>query len=463
MGKHSKKHKHFNELYDFNNSIFNNAVEGIFLTVPEGRFIRVNPAMARMHGFSSPQEMITSITNIGEQLYVHPEERERYRAILEEKGVIKGFEAQVYKKDGSIIWTSTSARAIRDESGRVINFEGFVVDITERKKTEMMLKEEREKFSMLIENAPFGMALIDKDGRFLYVNPKFTEIFGYDLNDIPDGKSWFRKAYPVPEYRHMVIETWIRDMEKAKIGEQRPRIFNVMCKDGSEKTISFVPVQMESGLQIVSFEDITSRIKAQENLEQAMKKLRKSLIGTIQIISTIIEARDPYTAGHQRRVSSLARSIAQVLRLPPETIENIRMAGLIHDIGKISIPAEILNRPGVLSEIEMSLIRMHPETGYNMLKDADLPYPIADIVLQHHERLDGSGYPHGLKADKILIEAKILAVADAVEAISSHRPYRPAKGIKTALEEIEQNKGKLFDEKAVEACLDLFINKKFKF
>ncbi|HOJ72281.1 MAG TPA: PAS domain S-box protein, partial [Syntrophorhabdaceae bacterium] len=444
-------------------NIFENAIEGIFQTIPEGRFITVNPAMARIHGFSSPEEMVKGITNIGQQLYVNPEDRERYRAILEEKGEVKGFEARVYKKDGSIIWTSTNAKVIRDETGKIINFIGFVEDITERKNTEMMLKEEKEKFSMLIDNAPFGMALIDKEGRFLYVNPKFIEIFGYDLSDLPDGRTWFKKAYPDPEYRHMVIEAWIRDMEKAKTGEQRPRTFNVSCKDGTEKIISFVPVQLESGLQIVSFEDITNHIKAQENLEQAMKRLRKSLIGTIQIISMIIEVRDPYTSGHQKRVSVLARTIAQELRLPNDTVESIRMAGLIHDIGKISVPAEILNRPGILSEIEMTLIRMHPEIGYDMLKDADLPYPIAEIVMQHHERLDGSGYPKGLKGDEILAEAKILAVADVVEAISSHRPYRPALGIEAALDEIEKNKGKLYDEKVVNACIKLYSENGFKF
>ncbi|MCX8109691.1 MAG: PAS domain S-box protein [Syntrophorhabdaceae bacterium] len=466
MGKELKKHKPAIEKTSIPEerfySIFDNAVEGIFLTTPEGRFIKVNPAMARIHGFSSPEEMVTTITNIGEQIYVHPEERERYRAILVEKGVVKGFEAQVYKKDGTIIWTSTSARAIRDESGNVINFEGFVEDITERKKAEILLKEEKDKFSILIDNAPFGMALIDKDERFLYVNPKFIEIFGYDLSDTPDGKTWFKKAYPDPEYRHMVIDAWIKDMEKAKVGEQRPRIFNVVCKDGTKKTISFVPVQLESGLQIVSFEDITFRIRAQENLEQAMKKMRQSLIGTIQIISMIIEARDPYTAGHQKRVSALARALAQGLGLSADSVENIRMAGIIHDIGKISVPAEILSKPGILSELEMSLIKTHPESGYNILKEAELPYPIAEVVLQHHERIDGSGYPQGLKGDEVLFEAKIVAVADVVEAISSYRPYRPANGIEIALKEIEKNKGKLYDEKVVEACLDLFLNKKYK-
>jgi len=171
----------------------------------------------------------------------------------------------------------------------------------------------------------------------------------------------------------------------------------------------------------------------------------------------------PYTAGHQRRVSNLARAIAQEMGLSNNTVDNIRMAGIIHDIGKISVPAEILVKPGKITDIEMSLIKVHPQSGYDILKDVELPYPIAESVLQHHERLDGSGYPQGLKADQILLEARIISVADVAEAIASHRPYRPAKGIDVALEEIENNKGILYDEQVVEVCLKLFREGGFKF
>jgi PAS domain S-box-containing protein/putative nucleotidyltransferase with HDIG domain len=210
-------------------------------------------------------------------------------------------------------------------------------------------------------------------------------------------------------------------------------------------------------------EDITERKQAEEELKQTLERLRKSLAGTIQALSSTAETRDPYTAGHQRKVSNLARTIAQEMGLSSDSVDIIRMAGIIHDIGKISIPAEILSKPGKLSDMEFSLIKVHSQTGYDILKDVELPYPIAKIVLQHHERLNGSGYPQGLKNGQILLEAKIISVADVVEAISSHRPYRPGFGIDVALEEIEKNAGVLYDAEVVDVCLRLFRKKGFKF
>ena len=171
---------------------------------------------------------------------------------------------------------------------------------------------------------------------------------------------------------------------------------------------------------------------------------------------------NPHTSGHQKRVSNLARVIAQEMGLSKDTTDNIRMAGIIHDIGKISVPAEILSKPTKLSNMEFGLIKVHPQIAYDILKGVELPYPIAQTVLQHHERLDGSGYPQGLKGENIILEARILAVADVIEAMASHRPYRPALGIDAALNEIEQNKGALYDTEVVDACLKLFKEKGFQ-
>jgi PAS domain S-box-containing protein len=209
--------------------------------------------------------------------------------------------------------------------------------------------------------------------------------------------------------------------------------------------------------------NITDRKQAEEKLVETAEKLRKSLAGTLQVMSNTAEIRDPYTAGHQRRVSILAHSIAQEMGLSETTTNIIRMAGSIHDIGKISVPAEILSRPSRLPELETGLIRVHPQAGYDILKDSELPYPVAEIVLQHHERLDGSGYPQGFKGDQILLEAQIISVADVVEAMASHRPYRPALGIDEALEEIEKNKEILYNAEAVWTCLRLFREKGFTF
>jgi len=203
--------------------------------------------------------------------------------------------------------------------------------------------------------------------------------------------------------------------------------------------------------------------KQTHELQQSYQKTKRAMNTTIETMSKIVETKDPYTAGHQRRVSQLATAIAKELHLSQDKIEGIRIASLIHDIGKIGLPTEILSKPAKLSDIEFSLIKEHPQIGDNILKSIDFSYPVAQIVLQHHERLNGSGYPNHLKGDKILLEARIIGVTDVVEAMSSHRPYRPALGIDKALEEISQNKGILYDPKVVDTCLRVFKEKEFKF
>ena len=202
--------------------------------------------------------------------------------------------------------------------------------------------------------------------------------------------------------------------------------------------------------------------KRGEELNQSLEKLHKALGGIIQAMALALETRDPYTAGHQRRVANLARSIGQEMGLTKDQVEAIRIAGMVHDLGKISIPAEILSKLTQLSSLEFSLIRVHSQISYNILKDIDFPWPIAEIVYQHHERINGSGYPLGLKDGEILLEAKVLMVADVVEAIASHRPYRPDRGIEVALKKISMNGGVLYDPEVVNTCLKLFREKGFK-
>jgi HD-GYP domain-containing protein (c-di-GMP phosphodiesterase class II) len=213
-------------------------------------------------------------------------------------------------------------------------------------------------------------------------------------------------------------------------------------------------------LNALLFRELQDR---QQRLTVNLESMRKTMAGFIQTMSATIEKRDPYTAGHQRRVSDLARSIAQEMGLAPSQIEAIRMASLIHDLGEIYVPSEILNRTGILDEMERGMIQRHPRIAYDILKNIEFPWPIADIVHQHHERLDGSGYPGGLKGDQILMEARIIAVADVVEAMSSRRPYRAALGMEKALDEINRHRGTLYDPAAVDACTGLFRNKRYNF
>jgi response regulator RpfG family c-di-GMP phosphodiesterase len=198
------------------------------------------------------------------------------------------------------------------------------------------------------------------------------------------------------------------------------------------------------------------------SLIESEKRLKKNLLESVSAVAAMVELRDPYTAGHQRSVAHLAEAIAVELQLPDQQIEGLVLASVVHDVGKISVPTEILSKPGSLTEPEFSLIEQHPESGYEILKGIDFPWPIAQTVRQHHERLDGSGYPHQLRGAEIMLEARILAVADVIEAMASHRPYRPGLGIDTALEDIENSRGILFDSVVVDAALRLFRIKGYK-
>lgn len=210
-------------------------------------------------------------------------------------------------------------------------------------------------------------------------------------------------------------------------------------------------------------QELAERKRAEEESRRYAERLQELIDDITKAIALTTEMRDPYTSGHQQRVTRLACAIAKEMGLKKKVIAGIRVAGSLHDIGKMYIPGEILTRTGALTEIEFDLVKTHPEAGYSILKMIEFPWPVAQIVLQHHERMDGSGYPAGLSGDDILLEAKILGVADVVEAMASHRPYRPALGIDKALEEISQKRGSLYDPEVVDACLKLFAEKRFKF
>lgn len=440
-------------------NIYDNAMVGIFQSLPEGRYLRVNPALAAIHGFDSPGEMINTVTNIGKQLYVNPQDRERYKKLLETTDRLTGFEAELYRKDGSRVWISMNVQVVRRENGTVACYQGIVEDITERRKAEVALRESEERYRSLFEHSHDAIFLTMSDGSILDANRAACEMLGRPVEDLRNIG------------RDGVVDTSDPRLQGALEERGRTGMVNselTMIRASGER----FPVDMTStvftdsdGRQKTSLiaRDISARKAIEEERKATTEKLRKSLAGTIEVISIMLETRDPYTAGHQRRVSKLARSIARAMGLPGDAVDTVRMAANIHDIGKISVPAEILAKPTNLSDVEMEFIRMHPRTGYEILKVADLPAPIAEMVLQHHEKLDGSGYPQGLRNGEILLEAQILAVADVVEAMASHRPYRPAVGIGAALDEIERNKGVLYHPEVASTCLVLFRERGFLF
>ena len=272
-----------------------------------------------------------------------------------------------------------------------------------------------------------------------------------------DGLEVLRQTREVAPQAVVLMLTGYSSLESA-IEALREGAYDYLVKPCSTDELK---LKIERGLERVRLAE--ERQRAEEELRQSYVKLQRVLEGTVHTLVAAIEMRDPYTAGHQRRVAQLACAIANEMGLSEEQIEGIRMAALIHDMGKITVPAEILSKPTPLSDHERGLIKNHAQVGHDVLKEMDFPWPLAQIVLQHHERLDGSGYPQGLSDEEIMLEARILAVADVVEAMASYRPYRPARGLDKALEEISQNRGVLYDTEVVDVCLKLFTEKRFKF
>jgi PAS domain S-box-containing protein len=323
---------------------------------------------------------------------------------------------------------------------------------TERRQAEKALLESEERYRMIFEQSMDAIMLTIPDGSIINVNPEACRMLGYKADEL------------MALVRNKVTDTTDPRLaaaleERARTGKFKGEV-SFIRKDGTRFPceISSVIYKDSEGNDRASMiiRDITERIQREENL-------RKVINGIINALVLAVEARDPYTAGHQRRVAQLALALGKEMNLTAVQVEGIAVAASIHDIGKISVPADILSKPAVLNEIEYQMVKIHPVAGYRILKDIEFPWPIASIVLQHHERLDGSGYPDGLKGKEILLESRIVSVADVVEAIASHRPYRPAFGINIAIEEISQKRGILYDPDAVDACLKLFNEKGFKF
>ena len=336
----------------------------------------------------------------------------------------------------------------------------FVRDITERKQAEEELRESEEKYRNILENIEDGYFEVDRAGDFTFFNPSLCRILGYPREEM-SGMNY--KVLTDAENVKIVFQAF-NEIYATGIPSKGFE-WEAIRKDGTKKCIEVsVSLIVKPGEKPTRFRgiarDVTERKRAEEELQRTLESLRKAVGATIQVMASAVELRDPYTAGHQIRSADLARAIATEMGLPHEKIEGIRVAGSIHDIGKLSIPAEILSKPTKLSEIEFSLIKEHARSGFEMLKDVESPWPLAETVYQHHERMDGSGYPRHLKGDDILMEARILAVADVVEAMASHRPYRATLGIKAAIEEISKEKGILYDPEAVDACVKLFQEKR---
>ncbi|RAM59565.1 PAS/PAC sensor protein [Mesotoga sp. SC_4PWA21] len=336
-----------------------------------------------------------------------------------------------------------------------------VKDAIKRKKEEELrtsaeraLEESERKFRLIAEKASDLIYRIElyPEQKFSYVSPSSTKLTGYTPEDHyanpnlgfelvhPDDREKLRDLLEHVD-RSPVVLRWIKKNGEVVWAEQ----LNVPVYDNDGRLIAIEGIAR----------DVTERQKANEALKRAFNSV-------VSVLSDMLNLKDPYTQFHEKNVAKLALEIAERMGLDEFTIESIRVASMVHDIGKINIPTEILSKPGKLSDIEFEMIKKHPETAYEILRKVDLPWPVADIVYQHHERLDGSGYPRHLKSDEILLEAKIIIVADVVEAMSSHRPYRAALGFEAAIEEIKKNAGVLYDAEIVQICTSI-LEEGFRF
>jgi PAS domain S-box-containing protein len=369
---------------------------------------------------------------------------------------------EMKRKDGSTVWTEVKFSFIRDENQRPVGIMGLTRDITERKKAEERLRFEEQRFRAFVDHSLDIIVILNLEGIVTYINPAIERVLGYKVEE-RIGANTLEVINP-DDLQYLADNVIILFTDtNAPVVQFEVRLRH---KDGSWHTFEAVGSNMVNNnvveAVIVNYRDITERKKAEEKIQQTLESLKKAVGTTIQVLVSAVEARDPYTAGHQIRSADLARAIATDMGLCQDKIEGIRIAGSIHDIGKLSIPAEILSKPTKLTEIEFSLVKGHSQSGYEMLKDVESPWPLAQIVYQHHERMNGSGYPRNLKGDEIILEARIMAVADVVETMASHRPYRAALGIEAAMEEVEKNKGILYDNTVADACLKLFREKGYQ-
>jgi len=378
-----------------------------------------------------------------------------------ETGVCVPYEKKYICKNGSRIPILQGAASLPGPSANRI---AFVINLTSLKCTEEALSENIRRFKVVSKLAYDLIYEWDVTTNHLEWFGNIDGLLGYKKGKISGNiDAWLDLIHPQdkPKLRSS-IELHRTSTHPIKY------IYRVRHKNGTylhwnDKGLPLLDRNNRPYKWIGVCTDITKRIMAQQEIKNSYKKLERTLEGAVKALSSTVGKRDPFTKSHQLKVTNLSCAIAEELGIPLEHKKGLRFAGLLHDIGKISVPVEILTKPGRLTDAEYRIVKTHVQHAYDILKDIEFPWPIADLVLQHHERLDGSGYPNGLKGAKILLEAKIIAVADVVEAMTSHRPYRPAPGLDKALAEIKTNRGQLYDPEIVDVCISLFEKSGFSF
>jgi len=429
-----------------------------------GKVFLWNPAAERIYGW-------TEAETLGRVLPTLPEEdTETYLFFLADfarEGGTRTWTGLRRKKSGEFIQAKIHAALLRREaSGEPYGIMAVIEDETERLAAEAALAESERRFRAIFQGSRAVMLLIDPEtGRVLDANPAAVAFYGYSKKRL--------LSMQMSQVNTLPREDVLAEMQRAKAGARLFFDFRHRLADGRIRDVEVYtgPIEVDGKILLFSVvHDVTERKEAEtalrssrEELARSLERIHRSWEQTVSVMAGLVELRDPYTAGHQRGVALLATAIARKMNLEENCVRGVYLAATIHDVGKINVPAEILSKPGRLGKLETNLVRTHPQAGWEALKDIDVPWPLAQIVYQHHERMDGTGYPRGLMGTDILLEARIIAVADVVEAMSSHRPYRAAFSVESALEEIRSGSGRLYDPEVAMACCAVFEEEGFSF
>lgn len=396
--------------------------------------------------------------------YFLPDSRRKISEALEaamNSGQGYDLELDTYTTKGNLITVRTTCEVTFGD-GKPIKLTGIFQDITESKNVERNLNQLIAEKQLALSSANLGSWSYNVDTGEIEISEIEQKFFDFQEGEIfSNVEKFYSRVHPDDAEKVRALLQGVQNSNKAETTEYR-----LVRPNGKFRHIQVSAIRFSSnsnlGQRIIGIDrDITEEIETQNKFLEYANRLKRSLDGTITMAMELGELRDPYTTGHEARVAQISVELGKLLGLDDSIVQTLDLAGKLHDIGKFIAPVEILSKPGRLTKTEFELVKGHAQASYDILKGVDFPWPIAEIAYQHHERLNGSGYPRGLKGDEILLEAKILAVADVVEAMSSHRPYRPAMGIEQALEEIERGRDSLYDPQVVDACVTLFREMKF--
>lgn len=449
LGKHYELYKTEVEKMELFNTIETAAV----VLDSSWQIIAANNEFKELSGYTEELQEDVEIMD-----FIHQNDVDKVKNYLQQKmgsgRLLPEEEVKFITKDQEIKYVSISVGLISETTKIIVS----LLDITEKKEIKDEFRKNAELLYSSFEKASIGMTIINLNKEFIRVNDAFCSMTGYDKEELLE-KTFIDLTYS--EDRKNSLNLWNRILK----GEEKTANFEkrYLHQNGNiiwvNINLTLVRDENDGPLYFISqIENITEEKKAKQKLEYSHKQLEKTFNSIVDTLGSVISLRDPYTAGHQQRVAELAVEIGREMNLHSDMIEGIKVAGILHDIGKIKVPAEILSRPGKITDEEFQLIQQHCRHGYEILQEVEFDWPVAEVALQHHERIDGSGYPQGLSGDDILLEAKILAVADVVEAMSSHRPYRPSLGIDAAISEIKENKGIKYNFRVVDACLNVLQN-----